>query len=66
MTLAHILGTGAMIAAGIVGVVAIVISFREEWPRVRMVLGFQPAAPIVPHTPSPAEERGGANGEISA
>ncbi|MFD2501446.1 hypothetical protein ACFSTI_24915 [Rhizorhabdus histidinilytica] len=53
-----------MIAAGIVALVAIVISFREEWSRVRVVLGFQPAAPIVPHTPSPAEERGGANREI--
>jgi hypothetical protein len=31
MTLAHILGTGAMIAAGIVAVVAMVISFRESW-----------------------------------
>ncbi|MFC0305159.1 hypothetical protein ACFSTI_20855 [Rhizorhabdus histidinilytica] len=31
MTLTHILCTGAMIAAGIVALVAIVISFRESW-----------------------------------
>ncbi|WP_016745782.1 hypothetical protein [Rhizorhabdus wittichii] len=66
MTLTHILCTGAMIAAGIVALVAIVVSFREEWTRVRVVLGFQPAAPIKPSSPSPAEERGRTNGEVSA
>jgi hypothetical protein len=31
VTVSHILCTGALIAAGIVALVAIVISFRESW-----------------------------------
>ncbi|WP_264319401.1 hypothetical protein [Rhizorhabdus wittichii] len=39
MTVSHILCTGAMIAAGIIAVIAIVISFRESWHEFLDALG---------------------------